>query len=105
MTVGGAVQGVLTLLALMVCGYFLGRRFIINESTEQVLTAVLARFAVPVLMFRNGYLYMTPDFLKEMGLWILLPPVIILLMMGASRLMCRVFHYYLISNNLKDIAR
>ncbi len=52
----------------------------------------MARFAVPVLMFRNGYLYMTPVFLKEMGLWLLLPTGIILLTMGASILMCKVLH-------------
>lgn len=92
MTVGGAVQGVLTILLMMICGYFLSRRSIVTESAEQALTAILARFAVPVLMFRNGYLYMTPDFLEEMGLWILLPAAIILLMMGGSLLLSRLFN-------------
>lgn len=76
----------------MICGYFLSRRSIINEKAEEVLTAILARFAVPVLMFRNAYLYMTPDFLREMGFWILLPAGIILIMMGASILLSKALH-------------
>jgi predicted permease len=76
----------------MFCGYALSRRSVLNEEGERVLTALLARFAVPVLMFRNGYVYMTPEFLGNMGLWLLLPAGIILLMMAAAVLLCRVLH-------------
>lgn len=92
MTVGGAVQGVLTILIIMSCGYVLSRQTVLNEGAEQVLTALLARFAVPVLMFRNGYVYMTPEFLGSMGLWLLLPAGIILVIMGAAVLLCRALH-------------
>jgi predicted permease len=77
LSVENCLQSMLTLLSLVVVGVFLGKKGIIREQGEETLTRLTVQFSIPFLLFDNARKYITLAFLKEVGLWLLIPAGVI----------------------------
>ena len=92
MSVMSAMQGVLTLLIMIFVGVALRKLHIIPEEVEGPLNSMTMKVAIPCVIYLNAVKYITPDFLHEMGFWLLLPAGLILSLMALGILLIRIFH-------------
>ncbi|MDL2288717.1 AEC family transporter [Oscillospiraceae bacterium OttesenSCG-928-F05] len=90
-SVGNAMTGVLTLLILIAVGFFFAKRGTFDAHSEEVITRLASKIAIPALMFINAIDNVSLEFFGEMGLWILLPAVVMIVMillgMGLAQLL------------------
>ena len=86
-----ALQGVLTLLLMILVGVLLRVLKIIPEEVEGPLNSMTMKIAIPCVIYLNAVKYITPDFLHEMGFWLLLPAGLILSLMALGLLLIKVF--------------
>jgi hypothetical protein len=91
LSVENCLQGVLTLLGVIAVGVFLGRKGVISDQAEQAITALTVRFSIPFLLFDNAREYITIDFLREIGPWLLVPFTVILASSAISMLLASLF--------------
>lgn len=89
MSVENSLQGVLTLLVVIVIGILLGRKGVIRDAGEEMLTRLTLTYSIPFVLFDNSRKYITPEFLREMGAWLLVPAAVILVSCGLALLLAR----------------
>jgi predicted permease len=79
MLVTNAISSVITLLICIAAGTIAGKLNYINEETERRLSKLTLHFSVPCLLFFNCQQYLSPELIKELGGYLLLPGLTILI--------------------------
>ena len=82
MEVSKALSGVLTLLGIILCGFVMSKKKLLDLTAEERITKIITGISVPCIMYMNARSYISPAFIKEMGLWLLLPFIFMLLAIG-----------------------
>ena len=90
MSVANCLQGVMTLLVMIVIGVLLGRTKVIRGEGEEMLTRLTITYSIPFVLFDNFRKYITPDFLRDMGPGLLIPAFVIVFSCGVSLLLAHV---------------
>ena len=70
------VSGVLMILAVIVVGFFTGKRGLVSEKNTDFLSNLVTKIAVPAMLFQNAAQNVTWDFLRETGVIGILTPFI-----------------------------
>ncbi|MBR4875524.1 MAG: AEC family transporter [Clostridia bacterium] len=84
MSVFGAFSGIFTIFLLFAAGFLATKQKVLTPEHYTFCSKLLTGYAIPVLLFENATRNMTVDFIKEMGLLMLVPFAIQILSFGAA---------------------
>lgn len=89
MSVFGAFSGIFTIFLLFATGFLATKQKVLTPEHYSFCSKLLTGYAIPVLLFENATRNITMDFLREMGLLLLIPFAIQLVSFGAAILIGR----------------
>ena len=91
MSILSALQGVFTILILIVVGVVITKMGLLDQNMQEKLTKIVLWFSVPFQLFENSSGTFTLPFIREYGLFILLPYVIMFGSIAVGFLCTRIF--------------